>query len=368
MRILQVNKLYHPAIGGVEHAVKQLADGFHSRGYDVCVLAGTDRVQGTRERVDGVPVRRIGTIGTVLSTPLAPTFPSSLADAAANADVVHYHLPNPLAVVSHLLVRPDAPTIVTYHSDIVRQARALRLYRPLLERVLADVNHIITTSPRLRNNSTLLAPHVGKTSVVPLGIDPEVRDADPVTDPRIEGRPVVLFVGRLTYYKGVEYLVRAAAQVEDAVFVVVGEGDRRRELEALADSLGVADRVVFPGYVPDDDLDRWYAAADVFALPSVEPSEAFGIVQLEAMARGLPVVNTDLPTGVPWVSRDGETGLTVPPRDSEDLADALATLLGDPHLRAECGAAARQRVREMFTLEGMLDGVMAVYGDLNIEG
>jgi len=393
MRVLQVNKFYHPTVGGVERVVRTLAEGLRDRGHATRVLAATERGLGRRERVDGVPVTRVTSPGMALSVPLAPTFPLRLRSLAREADLVHYHLPNPLAVVGHVLAVPDGtPTVLTYHSDIVRQSLALRLYRPALERCLADVDHVIATSPRLRDNSRFLAPHREKCSVVPLSVPAALADAAETpkgaetddrsetlesarpaggstgnggwqAEDRVDGdspddRPVVLCVGRLNYYKGVEYLVEAMAGV-DARLVVVGDGDRRARLESRARELGLDAR--FPGRVDDATLAAWYDRADVFVLPSVEPSEAFGIVQLEAMARGLPVVNTDLPTGVPWVSRDGETGVTVPPRDADALAAALNGLLADPDLRETYGENGRQRVRERFTRERMLDDTVAVY-------
>lgn len=369
MRVLQVNKLYHPVVGGVENVVKQLADGCQERGHDVRVLTATERGFGAHETVDDVPVHRVSSLGTVLSTPFAPTFPVHLAYAAADSDVVHYHLPNPLAVVSHLLVSPDTPTVATYHSDIVRQARARRLYRPLLERFLSDVNRLIATSPHLQAESQFLQPHTEKTRVVPLGIDidsvtesPTAADTKAV---RPTDQPVVLFVGRLNYYKGVKYLIRAIPRVNsDAAFVVIGDGPRRSALKELAASLEITDQVHFLGRVDDATRDAWYASADLFVLPSVEASEAFGIVQLEAMARGAPVINTNLPTGVPWVSRDSETGLTVPPRDADALAEAIDCLLADDELRLEFSRAAQERVHTQFTESRMVSETLNVYRKL----
>ncbi|MFC6988172.1 glycosyltransferase [Haloplanus sp. GCM10025708] len=204
--------------------------------------------------------------------------------------------------------------------------------------------------------SDVLDPHREKASVVPLSVDLDEygppADADAAVDlPGDPARPVVLFVGRLTYYKGVEYLLDAMESV-DATLLVVGDGARRADLEARAARLGLEDCAFFLGRVADETLHACYEAADVFALPSVEPSEAFGIVQLEAMAYGTPVVNTDLPTGVPWVSVDGETGLTVPPRDADALADALSSLLADPDRRRAYGRRAGTASRPASAASG----------------
>jgi rhamnosyl/mannosyltransferase len=364
MRLLHLNKFYHPEVGGIEQVVRTIAEGMHRRGHESRVLVSVPEGWGGRDDVEGVPVTRTSSFGVAKSVPLSPTFPPRLWQASRDADVVHHHLPNPLSVVSHLTTpSPDAPVVATYHSDIVRQQTALKLYRPLLDRFLDDIDHIFVTSPRLLDQSTHLAPYRGKASVVPLSIDLDdygQYDGPAVELPGDPDRPTLLFVGRLNYYKGVEYLLDAMPSL-DADLLVAGDGDRRDALEARADRLGVTDRVHFLGYVDEERLHAYYDRADVFVLPSVEPSEAFGIVQLEAMAYRTPVVNTNLPTGVPWVSLDGETGLTVPPRDADALASAIAELLDDPERRRAYGDRARERVERHFERERMLDTMESRY-------
>jgi rhamnosyl/mannosyltransferase len=169
-------------------------------------------------------------------------------------------------------------------------------------------------------------------------------------------------VGRLVYYKGVEVLVRAMARV-NADLVLIGRGPLRTDLEALASSLGIGDRVRFVEPVDDDDLAAWYRAADVFCLPSVARSEAFGLVQLEAHASGTPVVSTQLTTGVPFVNEDGVSGLTVPPHDVEALAGALDALVRDDSLRRRLGAQAAERARREFSIGTMVERTLGVYAD-----
>jgi rhamnosyl/mannosyltransferase len=317
-----------------------------------------------------VAVRKASSLGVALSVPLAPTFPAHVRSASRGADVIHFHLPDPLSVISHVLTGPkDAKTVATYHNDIVRQARLLKLYRPVLDQFLDDVDRILVTSPRLRDRSPFLAPYTDKCTVVPLSIDlEEYGDYEgPEHDlPVGGGRPVILFVGRLIYYKGLEHLIDAMVEV-DADLLIAGKGDRRESLERRARERGVEDRVSFLGYVDDELLHYCYDRADVFVLPSVAPSEGFGIVQLEAMAYGTPVINTDIPSGVPWVSRDGETGLTVPPEDPETLAEALNMLLADPELRERYGRNARQRVEGSFSRNRMVERTREVYRELTGE-
>ena len=224
---------------------------------------------------------------------------------------------------------------------------------------------IIATSPNYAESSPELAPYRERVQVVPYGIDPQ-----PFVDPSYDsaarelrarfGPRVVLATGRLIYYKGFDVLLEAMARV-DAHLVLVGEGPLRGALEGQARALGISGRVTFAGEVHQREIPAWYRASDVFALPSVARSEAFGIVQLEAMASGLPVVNTRLDSGVPFVSVDGQTGITVPPMDPVALARAVDSLLSDPALRARLGGNARQRVREHFTNDRMVERLRAVY-------
>ena len=376
MKVLHVSKYYYPEVGGLEQVVRNLAEGHRERGHDVRVLASAAEGGARRHAVDGVPVRKVESAGEVLSVPASPTFPLALREESRDVDVLHFHLPHPLAVGSHLLAGRDGPAmVVTYHSDIVRQTTALALYRPFLRRFLAGSDRILPTSPNLLEGSDHLDPHADRCTVVPLSIDVDsfvddlafvdVAPDSPAelgaaTDP---DRPTFLFVGRLAYYKGVEYLIDAMADVE-ADLLVVGDGDRRAALERRARSRDVDGKVTFLGRVPDGTLSACYAAADAFVLPSVAPSEAFGVVQLEAMAAGLPVVNTDLPTGVPWVSPDAETGLTVPPRDADAVAGALTTLVEQPGLRARLGANGRERVEARFDRERTIHRVESVYDDV----
>lgn len=365
MDVLQVNKFYYPKVGGIEHVVQNIAEGL-PESYSTRVLAARPRGFGGRENHSGVDVTKASSLGVAMSVPLAPTFPIQLRTAARNADVVHHHLPNPLSTVSQLTAgTPSSALVATYHSDIVRQAAAFRVYRPILRRFLERVDRLLVTSEWLLKHSAVLGPYEHKCEIVPLSIDLDAVDAEDPPDLDMETTgPVVLFTGRLNYYKGVEYLVDAMENVE-AKLLVAGDGARRAALERRTRDRGVNDRVQFLGYVSDAKLASAYRAADLFVLPSVEPSEAFGIVQLEAMARGVPVVNTSLPTGVPWVSQDGKTGLTVPPRDATALANAVNALLQDDTRRRRYGRRARERVENLFTRDQMLEKIRTVYEEVS---
>jgi rhamnosyl/mannosyltransferase len=283
----------------------------------------------------------------------------------SRADIVHIHWPHPTALLAYLASGHAGRLVVTYHSDIVRQKILAKLFWPVLRRALERAEAIVVASPNYVESSPVLQKFKAKCRVIPFGVPLEEFDRfDPAEVARIRARfgpRIVLGVGRLIYYKGFEHLVRAMKGT-DAHLLIIGEGPLRGALEDEARRERVSGRVTFLGRV--EDAVPYFHAADVFALPSVARSEAFGIVQLEAMACGKPVVNTRLDSGVTFVSVDGVTGLTVPPADSESLAAALDRLLKDPALLASYGRAARARVEREFDLEAMGRSTLRLYEEI----
>jgi len=369
MRVLQLGKYYDPYMGGIETHLSILCDGLRTSD-EVEVLVCNSHLRTERDRVNGVPVTRAGAWLRALSTDLCPALVTELS--RCHYDVLHLHTPNPMGMLAYLLAKkPRAHRLViTHHSDVVRQAGLRRVLGPLFAATMGRAHCIVATSPNYAKTSEELEPYRDRVRVVPYGIDPRPF-RDPAHDPLAQelrsrfGRRVVLGTGRLIYYKGFEVLLEAMAQVEGHL-VLVGDGPLRGALEARAKTLGILQRVTFAGEIHQREIPAWYRAADVFALPSIARSEAFGIVQLEAMASGLPVVNTELDSGVPFVSLLGQTGLTVPPRDPSALASALNTLLDDGALRIKFGNQARERVLEHFTSERMVRDLRAIYREASV--
>lgn len=367
MRILHLYKDYCPVLGGIENHVKVLAEAQARRGHDVTVLATNRSWRTERRTVNGVNVVKSSRLGTIASTPISPLLVGWLS--RLETDIAHLHFPHPPGEVAQLLVGRSAATVLTYHSDIVRQRRLLQLYEPLLRRVLARADRILVTSPTYAKTSRYLQHVRGKCTVVPLGIDlSRFGSREGVTGAGARARwglppdrPVAVFVGRLRYYKGLDYLLRALTLVPDVHLLLVGGGPLWASTRGLADRLGVADRVVFTGDVDDDDLPACYKAGDLFVLPSHTRAEAFGTSIVEAMASGLPVISTEIQTGTSWVNQSGATGLVVAPCDAEALADAIRTLAADPGLRAAMGEAGLARARACFQASTMVDAVEAIY-------
>jgi rhamnosyl/mannosyltransferase len=282
-------------------------------------------------------------------------------------DVVHLHFPYPPGDLAALLLPGHPPLVVTYHSDIVRQRALLRLYGPLLGLTLRRAARIIATSPNYVVSSPFLRRYAAKCDVIPLGIDADrfaSADAEQVAAlrARYDGG-LLLFVGRLRYYKGLHILLDALRHVP-AQLLIVGSGPEQERLIAQAAQLGIAQRVHFLGDIPDADLPALYHMADVFVLPAHLRAEALGLAQIEALASGLPCVSTELGTGTSYANRHGETGLVVPPGDPAALAQAINALLADLDMRRRFGAAGQRRVAALFTRERMVDANEAVYRDV----
>lgn len=358
MHILHLYKDYYPILGGIENHIKALAEAQVAAGHQVTVLVTNPGGQIADEMLNGVHVIRVSRLVTLASTPITLHFPHLLR--RLKPDIVHLQFPYPIGEISQYASR-RRPYVISYQSDVVRgsQQAFLRLYRPLLWRVLRDASFLLASSPNYIASSPYLSPLTERCRVVPLGIDPRpFLRAVPNYPPAQRLR--LLFVGRHRYYKGVGDLLRALAGLDVECFIA-GSGPLTQEWQQLAGELGLGERVRFLGDVPDAELPALYASADVFVLPSNARSEAFGIVLLEAMASGLPCITTELGTGTSFVVQDGVTGLVVAPRQPEALATAIVSLQADPALRVRLGQAGRQRLLQEFTLETMVQRVQAIY-------
>ncbi|HEU4323332.1 MAG TPA: glycosyltransferase [Roseiflexaceae bacterium] len=366
MHILYIYKDYYPVLGGIENNLRDLAEGMAERGHTVTVLAtgAGRRTQEERPR-PGLRVIKAGRALHAASTPLSPAM--LRIARGLRPDVAHLHFPYPPGDLAALALPGQPPLVLTYHSDIVRQQTLLRLYRPLLEITLRRAARIFATSPQYIRSSPFLRPHAGKCVVMPSAVDlARFGSAKPaqVAALRAQHRgPLLLFVGRLRYYKGLHMLLDALPQVP-ATLLIGGTGPERDRLEAQARGLGIAERVRFLGDVADAELPALYQAADVFVLPAHLRAEALGLAQIEALASGTPSVSTELGTGTSFANLHGVTGFVVPPADPAALARALQVLVANPELRRRLGEAGRRRVAELFDLRRMLDTAEQIYHEV----
>jgi rhamnosyl/mannosyltransferase len=368
MRVLQVNKLYPPTTGGIEKIVRQLAEGLNGR-TNTMVLVCRERGLTKAGRRNGVKVVRASSLGVFFSMPVSFSFIAYFRFLSHRSDIVQIHTPFPLADLALLLSGYKGKVVVWWHSDIVRQAKLMRFLRPLIEWTLKRADKIIVATEGHINGSDYLKPYRDKCVIIPYGQDvmpgeAEVLEAVNRCRNRAGSRTRFLFVGRLVGYKGCRYLLEALSKVDEAELTIVGDGPLRQELVSQAEALGIADRVTFKPDLSDTMVQQELKNCDVLVLPSIERNEAFGLVQIEAMAWGKPVINTDIPSGVPYVSLDRQTGLTVPPEDPDALSEAMRLLAEDEELRLRYGAAARKRVEEYFSSKRMLDSTYGLYESL----
>ncbi len=361
-RVLQVGKYYPPHRGGMESHLEDLC-GQLKKAVDLEVLVANDAFGTSEQLIKDVKVTRVGKLFNLRSAPFCPEMVRKIRESAA--DIVHIHLPNPAAMLAYLASGHRGGLVFTYHSDIVRQKVLSRLFDPILRHLLHRADAIIVSSSSYLRSSHVLPFYRQKCRVIPFGVqtehfqNPDREEIDRLR--RTYGPRIILAVGRLVYYKGFEHLIGAMNSV-DGHLIIVGSGPLQGVLQKKAEYCGVADRITFLPNVKD--VIPYYHAADVFVLPSVARSEAFGIVQLEAMACGKPVVNTSLDSGVPSVSLDGVSGITVPPADPKALAAALDSLLNNPLRRAAYGRAGQRRVKKHFTLQEMARKTLDLYHEV----
>lgn len=367
LRVTHLGKFYPPVPGGMERVLQSLCEGERERGVDSRALVVSTSGSTVTESVNGVPVTRAGAWFHLGSVWIAPALIALLR--RIDTDVLVLHEPNPMALLAFALARPRHRLAVWYHSEVLRPRWRYKLfYEPFLRPPLGRASRIVVSSPALAEHAEALRDHASRCEVIPFGLEVHpvaAPDQHPsVVAVRAEWTgPIALFVGRLVPYKGVEFLLRALSGTEVAA-VIIGDGPLRPSLEGLARQLGMEPRTFFLGAVDDGTAAAWYGACDIFVLPSVTRAEAFGLVQLEAMARGKPVISARLPTGVPWVNVDEQTGITVPPADSTSLAAALRRLAADAPLRRRMGDAARARFAGEFTRETMIDRTVTMYSHI----
>ncbi|MCQ2482081.1 MAG: glycosyltransferase [Clostridia bacterium] len=366
VKVLQVNKFYSPVTGGIETLVKQYSEELSK--YDDIELevlcCQKERAKTQIETVNGIKVTRMSSLGTYFSCPLSLSFIREFRRKARNADVIEIHVPFPLADFAVTFSRIKGKLFVAWHSDIVKQEKVMFFIKPFMKRLLERANNIIVATEGHISGSKYLPSYKEKCIVIPYGIDSSQYNPDSINP---EYRSILtekltnsssrkaLFVGRLVYYKGVDVLIKAFGEVHDTELFICGEGPLESSLKKLASDMNMSGKIHFLNYLTDEKLKAAYNDCDFFVLPSVQRSEAFALVQAEAMIYGKPVINTNLPSGVPYVSLDKVTGITVTPCDTHELAAAINILSSDDELRHKYGDNARERVLNVFNKDKVIE-------------
>ena len=364
MHVLHIGKYYEPNLGGIENHMYNLC---HELKKDIKVTAlvynTTNRTEIYTDR--GVKVYKIATLAKFRSQPLALQMKKFVKELSEDADIIHIHTPNPLAEYALVTSNINKPIVVSYHSDIVKQKLLLKAYMPYGLKLLDKADAIIAGSRKYANSSSILKRYRNKLRIIPLGIDPNISkhfsNEDVLKIKHKYGDKIVLFAGRLIYYKGVEYLIEAFRECQEYSLLIIGTGDLENKLIKKVKDLNLKN-VYFLGKVKN--LIPYYQACDIFVLPSIERSESFGVVQLEAMACNRAVICTEINTGTSFVNKNKETGFVIKPQNSSELTKAIKFLFNHPTIRIQYGKNARKRVLKFFTIKNNTKENLKVYKDV----
>ena len=365
MKILQLGKFY-PVGGGVEKVMYDLLTGLDGDAVQcdmLCAYDGEGRLE--LQVSDHNRLFCTKTLVKKYATMISPEMVTTLRRIAADYDIIHVHHPDPMAALALRLSGYRGKVVLHWHSDIVKQKKLLNLYMPLQRWLINRADLIVGTTPVYIASSAHLTNVQEKCTYLPIGIDPIQPDREQVEAfrRRYNGKKIVFSLGRLVHYKGYKYLVDAASRLDDSYVVLIGgSGALRGELQEQIDTMGLAERVKLLGRVPDEDLPTYYGACDVYCLSSVQKTEAFAIVQVEAMSCGKPVVSCDIEgSGVPWVNADGVSGLVVNPEDGEALAGAIRKICEDRTTYYTLSGGARGRYAELFKKQQMISRCLELY-------
>jgi glycosyltransferase involved in cell wall biosynthesis len=370
MKIIHLGKFYPPEYGGIETVTFDLVEGLNNQGVKADVLCSN---KGKETKVDlsnpSYRVIRAGTLAVINSTSISLKLISELKKCIDQYDAVHIHLPNPMANLAIWLIRPTCKVYLHWHSDIVKQKHMLKLYAPWLKWLIKRSDGIIATSQQYANSSKWLAPNMDKVSIIPIGVTDKSKNASAALVAQIKSehknKKIILSIGRSAIYKGISYLIEACKYTNDNIVVLIG-GPGVESFLPLIKKLGLEYKVKIIGTIPDQQLASYYAACDIFCLPSIYRSEAYGIVQVEAMSFSKPIISCDISgSGVSWVNEHEKSGLLVPPSNAYALASAINRLCEDDLLRNKMAIYARVRFEQELTSEKMVGKTIKMYKEIS---
>ena len=369
MKILHVGKFYPPENGGIESVVYECVEGLKSNSQFTDVICATNRTDlSFTENKSGCNIFRCPSYGTVLRNSLSPQYLAKLRHIARQYDVISIHLPNLLPLLAFTGLNNLPPLILHWHADVSNYGLAYRPYS-IFERILLDKCFAIVVATDAHfTTSPILQKYKSKIKVIPYGINTcALISGMPVQVPilqQLSGKNIVFSLGRFVAYKGFDVLIRAAAKLpDDYVVIIGGDGPLKKSLDALLVDLGLSSKVKLVGRIPDNELGAYYQACKVFCLPSVTQAEAFGVVLIEAMSFGKPVVATRLGNGVEWVAGHGESGITVPIGDPLAMADAIQLMVSDEDRYEKYSYKAKARFTTEFTSDIMINRLLQLYRD-----
>jgi rhamnosyl/mannosyltransferase len=366
MKVLHFYKTYYPeTFGGVEQVIFQICEGTHAYGVESTVLS-TAKTPKARHDIGSHKAETAKTNFEVLSTPFSASAIPLLKKLAQDADIIHYHYPWPFMDMAHIIARISKPSVVTYHSDIVRQRVAMKLYTPLMHRFLSSVDKIVATSPNYIESSPVLKAYTEKTEVIPIGLDEKTYPLpDQMTISEWQSRfpaPFFLFIGVLRYYKGLDTLLQACERTPYPV-LIIGSGPEEARLQQIAQNRHIRN-AHFLGALPDKDKVALLHLCHAAIFPSNLRSEAFGISLLEAAMYGKPLISCEIGTGTTYINKKNETGLVVHPDSPDELSHAMKWLMENPKAAQAMGINARNRYERLFRADTMAEKYHELYNKI----
>jgi glycosyltransferase involved in cell wall biosynthesis len=379
VRVLHIGKFYPPFVGGMENFIGDLLPALENCGIATAAIVHGHEFGRKRGYMkdEGNRIYRVPSYGNFSYAPISPTFPIYLLRLITkfSPHILHMHLPNISAFWAILFphVR-KIPWILQWQSDVIFSEINFRLgavYGPFEQHVLRKARQIIVATPPYLSSSTALSKWRGKCRIIPLGLDEkrfEKPGADSLAWAETIWRPEkmrVLAIGRLTYYKGHKILIQASIDLPQTHTLIIGKGDLKNRLSTMVKNSGLTERVELIGFVPDEKLTALLSTCDVLCLPSIERTEAFGLVLLEAMLFSKPVVVSNVPgSGMGWIVCHEKTGLHVTPGDAQDLSKALQFLCDNPERRKTLGNAGKKRFTELFNIEQTAERIASLYQEV----
>lgn len=371
IRVLCFGRFYDDIPGGMQRHVEHLFAALAGKVEFIHLVPSRNR-EGAEFLLHGFPVIRTPSINMDGSLVISPQLilKAKRLHREYQFDLIHLHFPDPMSHLASMFLPSSIPRVISWHADIIRHKILLKLYLPFLRRAVTNASALIVATPSHIESSPELMRITDKDRlhVIPYGFDLERFVSENKSSDMIQGQypgKIIFALGRHVYYKGFDILINAMKDIHpDARLLIGGVGPLTPKLKELVARLGLEKRINFLGLIKEKDLPAYYQASDIFCLPAISQAEAFGIVQVEAMASGLPVVSTELHNGVSYVNRDGISGLIVPPNDSNALAIAINKLLDNDELRNKLAMQARERALKEFSFESMGQRMLKLYEDV----
>lgn len=367
MKVLQFGKFYPPDIGGIETVIEDLTLELNKNGIACDVLCSNSK-RGYKEEIlpCGAKIMRCSSFGKLASTSISPQMIFKLRDVINDYDIIHMHLPDPMANVALLLSHyKDKKIILHWHSDIIKQKKLLRLYIPLQTKLLKIADSIITTTNKYINESSFLPPFSHKCIGIPIGVDKQALLNKNIDENSVikfpKNKKVIFSLGRLASNKGFEYLIESIKYLNDDYMIYIGgSGKLEDNINSLIIENKLQDRVILMGKINRDNLQYYYSNCHIFVLPSIQ--ESYGIVLIEAMSFAKPVICTKLfPSGNDWINQNDKTGLVVESKNPKAIADAIKKIETNYNYYAN---NAYNRYLEEFTQDKMIDSIINLYNKI----